>query len=492
LNEEMLVIADAENPVAIAGVIGGELTSVIENTKNIFLEAACFDPISIRKTSKEFAISTDSSHRFIRGIDIENVPNVALIASEMIREICGGKITDGVVDICSDSIKIREIMIEVKKVNKILNTNIASEEIVDILKRLGLNCKITNNNDFLNVIVPSHRNDVNLDIDLIEEIARIYGYEKIKTSDEIKFRINITENKSERVINIIKNISVAMGFYETLSYNFVSKKDLANLKINEVSRELANPISHEEPYLATTLIHGLIKNAIRNFNRGKNDIRFFEFGKVFGDKEKMFFSGCASGNSEAWWKSKSNTIDFYFIKGFIENILVEIGVKYWEYLKSDSEILSSEQSAKIKISGKNVGNIGLLNSRVMEGYDIKNKDIFVFELDLDIIIGLANFDKKYKEIPKYPLIERDISIVVPQKYSAEEICRNISKIGGNFLTDVFASDLYTGKQITEGFKSLTFSMKFQSKDRTLKDEEVESTIKKIINQIERDFQSKLR
>ncbi|OGS34475.1 MAG: phenylalanine--tRNA ligase subunit beta [Elusimicrobia bacterium RIFOXYC2_FULL_34_12] len=492
LDSEMLIIADENIPIATAGVIGGEPTSVSGNTKNIFLEAAYFNPISIRRTSKKLAISTDSSHRFIRGIDIRNVPNIAMIAAEMIQNICGGKIIDGIIDIYQNPDKVKEIILNTEKVCKILNADIKAYEMMDILNRLGFDCIVADDKGFLNVTVPSHRNDINMDVDLIEEIARIYGYDKIKTNNEIKFKTNVLECKDEKVISRIKNISVALGFNEVVSYNFVSKKELETLKTKTKYWEIRNPISSEEPFLATTLLNGLIKNSARNFNRGRNDIKFFEIGKTFGDKESMFFSGCVSGNIESWWKFKSNAVDFYFLKGFIEAIFTGIGMKNWKYEKSDTEILDFNQSSNILIGNKIIGSFGLLNTDVMKGYDIKDRDLYVFELNLDELIYYSDFFKKYKEIPKYPSIQRDISIEVSKKYASEEICNTIRKAGGDILKNVVVSDIYLGTQIAENCKSLTFSIKFLSEDKTLKDEEVELSMNNIISSLKSEYESKLR
>ncbi|MFH0948820.1 MAG: phenylalanine--tRNA ligase subunit beta [Elusimicrobiota bacterium] len=563
LDEEMLVIADEQMPIAIAGVIGGLPTSVTDTTKNIFLEAACFDPISIRKTSRKLAISTESSYRFIRGIDAKNVSNICVIAAEMIQKICGGsphvdlgqicgdEIVEGAVDIYPTPQESIKIELDAENVNKILGTDIVIEEMQNILSRLGFSFQLLRRrrtysatsspvvnllgNFQLIVSVPSHRNDVKSEIDLVEEIARIYGYNNIKTSDKIVFvptnrgknypelvsgsnilseseiqkqpveqdhgdmvRNDKVANKTEQVIDRIKNIAVECGFFETVNYNFVSKKDLLKLKLKESEWEIKNPISMEKPFLTTSLIPQLIENAIRNFSRGRSDIKFFEIGKVFLDTEKTFFSGCVSGCKTRWWKEKPSSVDFYFLSGFIETILTEIGISNFRFEKSDNETFHKNQSAKIvrmdpfgKISGQTIGYLGLLNPDIKSELDLKT-DLYIFEIVLDELVDFTNFKKTYLPIPRFPSVERDIAIEILQNFTADEITGIIKKEGGDMLSDIKLFDFYSGEQVKAGHKSLAFNMTFICQDRTLKDEEVNGTIQKIISQLGKKFGAKIR
>ncbi|MBN1383953.1 MAG: phenylalanine--tRNA ligase subunit beta [Elusimicrobia bacterium] len=513
LHEGMLVIADEKDPIAIAGIIGGESRSVTENTKNIFLEAACFDPISIRKTAGNLAVSTDSSYRFIRGIDIKNVPNVSMIAAEMIQKICGGKIDEGIIDIYPESRlggiygvyshpnESVNIELNVKKVNNVLGSEISPEEIKSILTRLGFSYSLLPTPYSLSVSVPSHRNDVRMDVDLIEEVARIYGYNKIKTNKEVRYKIDYgqTESDKEKVIAKIREISTSLGFYEMVSYNFISKNDLVKIGSKEDVWEIANPIAASDPYLATSLIPWLIKNTARNINRGNDNIRFFEIGRVFGNKEKTFFSGCVSGYKTNWWKEKSIARDFYFMKGFIEMVLCGLGIKSWKFEKNTKDLFHANHSADIFISNAgsnsgsvNVGSCGMLSPEVSESYEIKNEDLYVFELDMEELVRFSDFSREYSAIPRFPSVKRDISIEVPGHIPAYEISEIIKKEGGDILVDVNVSDFYVGKQIKEGNKSLSFSMKFRLPDRTLKDKEVDSAINKVILQLEKKFKAALR
>ncbi|PKM93024.1 MAG: phenylalanine--tRNA ligase subunit beta [Elusimicrobia bacterium HGW-Elusimicrobia-4] len=492
LDDEMLVIADEDVPVAIAGVIGGTSTSVTDATKNIFLEAAYFDPISIRKTSRKLAISTDSSYRFIRGIDAKNVSNIAMLAAEMIRKICGGEIVEGAVDIYPNPSEPIKIELDINRVNKILGAEISIDEIKNILSRLGFIYSLLPTPYSLSVTVPSHRNDVKDEIDLVEEIARIYGYNNIKTSDKISYRTNISAaDKTEQIIDRIKDVAVSAGFFETVSYNFISKEDLLKLKLKESEWEIKNPVSMEEPFLTTSLIPQLIQNAIRNFNRGKNDIKFFEIGRVFLEKEQTFFSGCVSGCETGWWKGKPSPIGFYFLKGFIETVFTEIGISDYRFEKNAFEMFHKNQSVKIKISDKTVGHFGLLAPDIKNEMDLKT-DLYVFEIVLDELADFTDFGKKYVPVPKYPSVERDLAVEVSQNFSADEITGVIKKEGDDILSEIKLFDFYEGVQIKEGHKSLAFNMTFIRKDRTLKDEEVNTAIKKIISQLEKKFSAKIR
>lgn len=492
LDGEMLVIADTVAPVAIAGVIGGTPASVTDATKNIFLEAAYFDPISTRKTSRKLAVATDSSYRFIRGIDAKNVSNIGMLAAEMIREICAGEIVDGAVDIYPAPPEPVKIELDINRTNKILGAEISIEEIQNILTRLGFAHSLPAAPRSLSVTVPSHRNDVKDEIDLVEEIARIYGYNNIKTKDRISFRTNVSAaDKTEQIIDRIKDIAVSAGFFETINYNFVSKKDLLKLKLKESGWEIKNPISMAEPFLTTSLIPQLIKNAAGNFNRGKKDIKFFEVGRVFLEKEKTFFSGVAAGQLSGWWKEKASAVDFYFLKGFIEAVFNGLGISCYRFERSDNETFHKNKSVKIKISNKTAGCFGLLAPDIKTELDLKT-DLYVFEIALDELVDFTGFGKKYAPVTKYPSVERDLAIEVPQNFSAGEITRVIKKEGADMLSGIKLFDFYEGVQIKEGHKSLAFRMTFINKERTLKDEEVNYAVKKIISQIEKKFNAKTR
>ncbi|MFH1540885.1 MAG: phenylalanine--tRNA ligase subunit beta [Elusimicrobiota bacterium] len=507
LDSEMLVIADEDTPIAIAGVIGGESTSVTNTTKNIFLEVACFDPISIRKTSKKLAISTDSSYRFIRGIDVKNISNIGMIAAEMIQKICGGKITEGTTDIYPIPVEPVKIELDVNRVSKILGTEISDDEIQNILTRLAFSIPLPTTASLLDrfqfpismpvpvpvpVFVPSYRNDVKDEIDLIEEIARIYGYNNIKVTDKISYKTTIlVADKMEQIIDRIKNIAVSADFFEAINYNFVSEKSLLELKLKESDWEIKNPISQEKPFLTTSLIPQLIENAITNFNRGRLEVKFFEIGKVFLEKEKTFFSGCISGYKTNWWKNKESCVDFYFLKGFIELIFTEIGILNYKLEESNLEIFHKNQSARIKVLDKTIGEFGLLNPNIKNEIGLKT-DLYVFEIVLDDIIDFVNFEKKYVPVSRYPSIKRDIAIEILQNFTVDEIIETIKKECGNILSNVKLFDFYEGKQIKKGNKSLAFGITFVRQDRTLKDEEVDIVMKKVVLQLEKKFNAKVR
>ncbi|MEW6556964.1 MAG: phenylalanine--tRNA ligase subunit beta [Elusimicrobiota bacterium] len=500
LDAEMLVIADEKAPVAIAGVIGGESTSVTENTKNIFLESACFDPISIRKTSKKLALSTDSSVRFIREIDIRNVLNISMLAAEMIQKTAGGKIADNVVDIYPNSRKETKIELDTKKVNKVLGAEISTDEIKKILSRLGFTFYLLPSTFYLSVTVPSYRNDIKYEIDLVEEIARIYGYDKIKTDNTIKFTTGITESLSEKLGTKIRNIFTSAGFYENISYNFVSRSELEKFGFNNSIWEISNPVSSEESFLTPSLIPQIVRNTVRNLNTGKKDIKIFEIGKCFQEQEKLFLTVGITGNIINWWQQKSVSVDFYFVKGLVETLLKEVGIKNWTIEKvkggggwrgTTSKIFHHSKSAEILVSDTSVGHFGLLHSGILEFYDIKD-ELYIIEIDLETLTSYINFDKNYFQIPKFPSVERDISIEVSQKFHSTEIQNTIKRTADTTLAKIDVIDFYTGKQIQDGYKSLTFRLTFRHPDRTLKDEEVNKMIQKIISELTKVFNAKIR
>jgi len=492
LEDDMLVIADEKCPVAVAGVIGGVPTSVTESTKNIFLEAASFDPISIRKTSKELLISTDSSYRFIRGIDTGNILNISEIACQMIKEICGGEMTAGAVDIWPGLPQRTEIILDSKRVNRVLGSQISDYDIKNILFRLGFEIITPPSDGKIKVKIPSYRNDVKREIDMIEEIARIYGYNGIKTPARISFSVQIQKNEMDDFAGQVREAAISLGFSETVSYNFVEKDDIKKLYIPDALWKISNPVASDESYLAPTLIPVIIKNVMRNINKGNGNVRIFEIGKGFEACERMLFAGCGTGSVDVWWKDSAKSFDFYLLKGFLESIFRELGIKNWVLEKTGLKMFHPGRSAKIVINSKEIGSFGLLHPAVAESFGVKNRELYIFEINLDELMAFSDSSKKYSPVPRFPYVERDISIEAADKIAAYEIQNTVKKIGGDVLSEVMLLDLYTGEQVKKGHISLTFRLRFQLMDRTLRDDEVNEAVKKIVSELGSRFSASVR
>ena len=492
LDDGMLVIADESGPVAVAGVIGGSPTSVTAATKNIFLESASFDPISIRSTSGKLLVSTDSSYRFIRGIDTGNSLNVSEIACQMIKDVCGGEIIPEAADIYPASKQRAEIILDLKRVNRVLGSQIPDYDIKNILFRLGFEMTNPPSNGNVKVRVPSHRNDVKKEIDLIEEIARIYGYNEIKAPERISYPVRAQKNEMDDFSVEVRRLASSLGFSETVSYNFVGRGDITKLGLPEAMWRITNPVSCDEPYLAPTLIPAVIKNAVRNINRGNCDLRLFEIGKGFGAYERTLFSGCGTGAVDVWWGQNAKRFDFYLLKGMLDAMLDGLGVKNRTFASPAAGMFHPGMSAKVVIDSKDAGCFGLLHPAVAESFGIKNKEIYIFEMDLDVLLAASSPVKEYSPVPKFPYMERDISVEAPDGVAASEIQDAVRRAGGGALAEVALFDLYTGEQVRAGRRSLAFRMKFQLPDRTLTDGEVNEAVKRVVSALDSRFSASIR
>ncbi|OQA91978.1 MAG: Phenylalanine--tRNA ligase beta subunit [Elusimicrobia bacterium ADurb.Bin231] len=487
LEDWMLVIADEKKPIAIAGVIGGKDTSVTEKTKRILLEVASFDPISIRKTSRRLAINTESSARFIRGIDYSNILNISKIACDMISEICSGKVVPEAVDIAAGQRTAPEINVNISKVNSILGSDITVNEAKQIMDRLSFSYKGNASSGDFTVVPPSYRNDLLSEIDIVEELARIYGYEKIPCASGVKYMPDIKSDRADEFTDKARDIAVSFGFLETISYNFISESDAENLDMCGNLLKVANPLSCECSFLTPSLLPMVISNANRNFSRGLRDLKLFEIGKGFGKEEITLFSGCMAGFSDVWWKKKNEDTDFYTVSGFVSAFLSELGIKKHIFTASVCKIYDNGESADIKVAGRKIGHFGLLSRSISNLFGIKNERLYVFEIELEPLLKFSVRGKKYIPVAKFPYIERDISFEVPDEFSAAEISESIRSAGKPLLQFLELSDCYTGEQIKEGSRSLSFRMRFQSGEKTLTDADADASVKSVMDELVRRF-----
>lgn len=488
-----LMIWDSEKPVAIAGIMGGAETEVFLSTKDIFLESAWFEPKSIRKTSKAVGLRTESSYRFEREVDIENVLNALDRATELIIELSGGK-AGKKTDIYPQRYIPLEIRINPEKISKVLGMSISDNKVIERLERLGF--FPTTEGDIIKVSVPSFRPDITSDIDIIEEIARLIGYENIPTSMP---RSTLYPAKVPRHINLIKKIKTSMrlyGFNEAINFSFMNPKDIDLLGISHDDKRkkavaIKNPLRSEESLLRTTLVPSLIENFRYNFFRGIEDIRIFEASRVFFDLGKALPEEAQRlgailciPDSKNLWKEKID--EFYLLKGVLEALFSEIKLSEIGFRRSKEPFLHPGKSADVFNRDKKIGFIGLLLPSIGDTLDLKKRlNIAVFEIDLDTLIENAPKAISYKEIPKFPYIERDIAIVVDKETPSEEIISLIKDYPSEFIEEAFVFDVYSGEGIPEGKKSLAFSVRYRSKKHTLTDEEIEkihsSLLRHIIN-----------
>ncbi|MFB0526368.1 MAG: phenylalanine--tRNA ligase subunit beta [bacterium] len=507
LTEKNLLIADARRPVALAGIIGGVETSVDQSTRNVLLESAYFAPQVVRSTARQLGIDTESSYRFERGVDVENVLVASNRACQLIQELAGGKIASGVIDVYPQPFSPVEIEFSPEETNRILGSNISTKEIGEILTRLRFNVSQKEGERHLWVRVPSYRNDISRPVDLVEEIARLYGYDKIPSGMP---KIEVSSAVDDKVLmleDFVRDVLTRLGLCEVVSRSLVSPEyyDELNLAVPtgiKETVELTNPLSREQSLLRTSLLPGLLSVLKWNLNHGVPDMKIFEIGRVFFPgkdmpQEKRILAGVLAGTQEErYWEDTSKAIDFYYVKGIVDSLLGELGINPERrgetgIKKSSHFLLEEEISNKIMVNNEHLGDFGELANKVSGEMESKDK-VYIFELDFDKLSGLMEIKKKYERTSRFPCVSRDIALVAPQGLTFGEICVKIKKAGGELVRDVKLFDVYFGKQIEQGKKGLACKIIYQSMEKTLRDEEVNSLHTRIVETLERDLKIKVR
>ncbi len=501
LRKDMLLIWDAEKPVAIAGVMGGLDTEVTSSTVNLLLESAYFAPLSVRKTSKALNLTSESSYRFERGMDINGLVSALDRAVQLIIEIAGGK-TTRITDIYPKPFSIHRIPVKFKKINDILGIKIEPTAVQEILTRLGIENK--REGEGLTVMPPSFRQDIHRDIDVIEEIARLYGYDKIPVSlPEVRMD-PVIENTRWNFIKTIRGSMIKTGYSEAINYSFLNPLVLDKLQLPADDRrrnliKIRNPLRKEEEALRTTLIPALLENVRLNINRGEKSLRFFEIASVFlhsGQKlpvEKVELAVVYLKEKRTFlWDAKHDS--FYDLKGVMENLFLMLGIKNYSFVQESSlsqPYLHPGKSCVIKIDNQMVGWAGTLHPDVAQDFDVI-PEINIAELDTGRLLSFMPSKITYRPLPRYPYIERDIAVTVSEDVTASSIENVILSINSDMIESVKLFDIYSGKSIPKGKKSLAFSIRYRAGDRTLVDEEVNKLHSRILKCLEDSLEAELR
>lgn len=495
-----LMICDAKREVAIAGIMGGENSEINPSTKNILIESAYFNPSSIRKTSKALQLSTDSSYRFERGTDPSITKYAAERAAQLIAELSGGEVADGILDVYPKVIERKEITLRYQRVTKILGYEISKEKIHQILSRLGLALKDIDENSLL-VSVPTFRPDLEREIDLIEEIARINGYDNIPVVP----KINITLEKKtdqQKFEDDVRIIISSLGFFEMINNPLESEWE-ARLTGNPIF--LANPQSAEMSCLRTSLFAGGLNSVKRNLNYGIRNMMLFEVGNVFQKKsdstintfddisEKQNLILILSGNEEekSWYNEEKN-FDFYSLKGFANSFIQKISLDNQltdSYYSSENEIYSYHFTKNFK--NQLVGKGGKVKKDVLSKFDI-NQDVFVFEFDLSALKQITPDVKKYIEPLKFPKIIRDFAFVFDKSVQYLDVKNFILEKASSLLKSVELFDIFERESLGSDKKSMAFTLEYYDESRTLTEDEVDKDFNYLITEISKKFNAKLR
>jgi len=496
LTKNMLIIADMKKPVAVAGVMGGMDTEVGDKTTSILLESAYFKPSSINEMSKALKMRSESSIRFEKGVDWEGVRLASDRCASLITKLAGGKILKKVFDVKSKTRKPKIVKLRLERIEEILGTKIKGDDVFSILNYLGF--KVKKGKDALSVYIPLFRaGDVEREIDLIEEVARIYGYDKIgKTMPKVSREATLEEKKDE-IKAILRQVLFGFGVFEAQAFSLVNPKELALVKVpsHDSRRDMiriTNPLNEDISALRTYLFPSLLKVLSHNRNRMVSDAAVFEIGKVFLKKtkglpeEREILSLAAMGSIPG-----VGTIDFFYLKGLLEALIKELGYTSFELVSKKHFALHPLISAEIKIQDKSIGFIGELDLDISSNYDL-SQGVVLFELDLEEIFKLKPATKRFKPLPKFPKVSRDIAMFVPASVSHASIVNLIKETGGSIVENVVLFDMYKGKQVPQGFVSMAYRIDYRDSNKTLTDDEVNVIHGKISLALEEKFKVQIR
>jgi phenylalanyl-tRNA synthetase beta chain len=504
LDEQMLMICDGVKPVAIAGIMGGINSEIRDDTRNVLLESAYFNPSNNRSTSRKLGLETEAAFRFGRGIDYDGCPAAANRASQLIQELAGGRIVEGNVDAYPAPIQRKPIRLNPGKVNRILGTAIPHERMKSCLQELELEVTAEKEGNFL-VVPPSFRGDLEREIDLIEEIARMDGYEKIpitlptgSASLEKREPGYFAEKKAVGVL-------VHHGYHEVITYGFTSPEAIAPLSLpaDDIRRRqlaLLNPLTEDFSVMRTSLLPGLLETVRYNLSRNNLNLKLFELKKVFfpveGEKlprEVKHLAGVAAGlHRDLHWEAAPRPVDFFDVKGCLEDLFDALRIADIRFVHAgEVPYLHPGKMAEIRAGEEAVGMFGEVHPQVASRYEIQGK-AYLFELDFERVVKRAGEGRRFEPLPKFPGVDRDLSLVVEEGVEVGVIAEAIWGSRQPTLSEVYLFDIYRGAPIPEGSKGVTYRIRYQATDRTLTDEEVNRIHQKIVVLLEETFQAALR
>ncbi|MDN8284204.1 phenylalanine--tRNA ligase subunit beta [Acinetobacter baumannii] len=496
LQDDVMVIADDQKALAIAGIMGGLASSVTDDTTDIFLESAFFAPLAIAGRARRFGLHTDSSQRYERGVDFE-LPLIAMNrASQLIQELAGGEFGPITVAEKSDLFPKREaIELKQAQVDQLLGYKVAAEFITDALTRLGCEVTVQANGEW-SVVPPSHRYDMAIYQDLIEEVARIDGYDNIQISLP-SMDVQLAKYQDRFEIAQLRQTVVTLGYQEAISFSFADAKLEKQLNPQVSPLMLANPISSDLAAMRSTLLSSLIPCVQYNLNRQQSRVRFFELGLRFDYqnansiqdlKQIPTLALVAVGSREPEsWHAKPQPMDFFDFKGEVEEILAAGRVKV-EYVRSERPWLHPGQSAEILVDGQSIGYLGRLHPSLENELDLSTT--WVAELDQAAV--LQSYVSNFTELSRFPSVRRDIALLISDNINVRDIQQLIEKTGGELLDSTWLFDVYTGQGVEEGKRSLAFALLWQHPSRTLEDAEIKSGMDNIIQVLENTYQATLR
>jgi phenylalanyl-tRNA synthetase beta chain len=497
LHEEDLMICDEKGALCIAGVFGGQNSGVSENTNTIFLESAYFNPVSVRKTAKRHTLSTDASFRFERGIDPTITEYALKRAAILIQEVAGGEITSDIIDVYNKKIEDFSVVLNFNNVSKIIGQEIPKETIKKIL--VSLDIKVTSvSESSLGLVIPAYRVDVQREIDVIEELLRVYGYNNINFTKKLNATVsNSGRTEDYKVQNIIANQLTALGFNEMMA-NSLTTPDY--IKLSENLREefnvlILNPLSNDLSAMRQSLLFSGLEAVSFNINRRNSDLKLFEFGKTYHklpsgfDEPKhitLFTTGNRLGES---WTNAQKPSDFFLFKGYVNTILLRLGINKIQYKPVTSDVFA--EGIAIAAGNEILVEFGTVKKSILKHFDIK-QEVFYADFNWNAILKSLSNKIKFTEIPKYPEVRRDLALLVDEKATFEEVYNIARQTEKSLLKDITLFDVYIGTNLPEGKKSYAVSFTIQDDSKTLTDTQIEKIMSKLQSNFETQLGAQLR
>ena len=509
LDEEMLMICDGRKPVAVGGVMGGFNSEIKDSTTRVLLESAYFNPVSVRRTSKRLGLSTEASHRFERGVDPAGQVAAANRAAKLMVELGGGRLISGLIDAHPRPQSLKSLKLSVKNTNRLLGTRVTSEEIANLLKSIEFGVEkegSKKNEDCLAVTAPSFRVDISRPEDLMEEVARLSGYNNIPTTFPVMPATGRSFHKEISVRGTIRRLMTGFGFRETTNYSFMHQQspDRLRLKPSDPRRQLVdilNPLTEDQAAMRTSLIPGLLGTVHYNFSQQIRNLKIFEIGKIFINEspphlpsEPEMLAGLWTGSrNEASWHGQDAECDFYDIKGVVEGLSKALqieGIQFTRMAEDECAYTRPGHTAQILSGETPLGLIGEIHPEVLANYDLK-QPAFLFELDFDHLVPLIKDTIQFKPIPKFPAIFRDITIIVDNDIETQKIVAEGYSQAEELVESFNLLDVFEGKPIAEGKKSVSLRVTYRSAHKTLQDEDVAPIHQSIADRLVKVFKAGL-
>ncbi len=511
---EELLICDANKPACIAGIMGGINSGISESTKDIFIESAYFNPISIRHTARAFGIPSEASLRFEKGVDMENCDQAAKRACQLLADLCGATVCRGLIDVCKTKKQEKQIVLRKSKVNDLLGTTYSMEEIAAVMHSLAFPVERKQGEDENTIIVsvPVYRQDITLEVDLIEEVARLKGYDNIPLTLPSGSSGQIGKTREQKLLEVLRENCMANGLMGVVNYSFISPNDFSRMNLpaeHALCRvmKIRNALNEEQSIMRTTLIPGILHTVARNLNRRNESLRLFECGARFlpdphvadvhAQQPQEAHSLCIalSGQDSFGWSGGEAEMDYFYLKGIFEAITSAMNIRGLDFAvpnnAPDYPYLHPGRSAEILNNGKAVGLIGEVHPLVLDRFEVEQK-VVILEVDLQTLFDLAISLPQCKDLPKFPAVSRDIALIGKKDVPAAEIQKAILSKGGAYLQKVELFDLYDKPPIPEGCRSLAYALTFQAYDRTLTDEEINAVFNEIVRDLDEKWSLKLR